>query len=165
MASLYFFFLLQQAGGLRYDRQLFLMDLERVHFDALPGFYQSLLDAWKGFGVHRSAEAYNCLMFLQEPLFYNHFLPGIPQSKALINKFIQGRVNKVCDLRDSSGSRWRSAGSLVTSLGCRSIRLVDQIVRIVFRKFGLLNIGWKVPVLWRIFGWLFSKLRCSPHFS
>ena len=88
MASLCFFFLLQQAGGLRNDRQLFLMDLERVHFGALPGFYQSLLDVWKGFGIHRSAEAYNCQMYFQEPLFYNQFLPGISQSKALVKKFI-----------------------------------------------------------------------------
>ena len=49
----------------------------------------------------------------------------------------------MCDLRDSSGSRWKSAGSVATSLGCRSVRLVDQIVRIVVRTFRLLNIGWE----------------------
>ena len=38
-------FLLQQANRLLYDRQLLLMDRERIQFGALPGFYQSLLDA------------------------------------------------------------------------------------------------------------------------
>ena len=152
-------FLLQQAGGLKYDRHLFLVDLERINYASLPGFYRSLLNAWKGFGVQRLNEVYNCRMFLQEPLFYNTFLLGVPHSQALIKKFIQGQVNKVRDLRDVSRSKWRSARSVADRLGIRSIRLVDQTVRIVVRKFRQLNIGWEGVDIGEDFWMTFPEIK------
>ena len=156
------FFLLQQAGGLLYDRQLFLIDLERIHLGSLPTFYQSLLETWKGFSIHRLIDAYNCRMFLQEPLFYNPFLPGIPQSNALIKNFVQGRVNKVCDLRDSAGLKWRPVGEIAASLESRSLRLVDQVIRSVIRKFRLLNIGWEGVGIEEDFRLGFPEIKVLP---
>ena len=136
------FFLLQQAGKLRYDRYLFLMDLEHINFVSLSKFYRSLLDIWKKFDVHQLLEAYNCRMFLQEPLFFNNF-SLVFLSHAMIQKCIQGGTNKVCDLRDISGVKWKPVGVVASAVCSRSVRLVDQVVRVVIRKFKQLNIGWE----------------------
>ena len=61
----------------------------------------------------------------------------------MIQKFIQGGVNEVCDLRDISGVKWKSVGVVASAVGSRSVRLVDQVVRVVIQKFKQLNIGWE----------------------
>ena len=71
----------------------------------------------------------------------------------------------MCDLRDSSGSRWKSAGSVVTSLGGRSVRLVDGIVRIVVRTFRLLNIVWEGVGIVEDFRLAFPKIKVLPPFQ
>ena len=65
----------------------------------------------------------------------------------------------MCDLRDISGVKWKPVGVVASAVGSRSVRLVDQVVHIVIRKFKQLNIGWEGVGIIEDFRLSFTKIK------
>lgn len=67
--------LLRRAGGLGYDRQLFLLSPGAVDITALTPFYRSVLSAWHQTVTVKRSIACPEGWVLQEPLIHNPLLP------------------------------------------------------------------------------------------
>lgn len=114
--------LLWRAGGLRLDRQLFLM--EPQFFTGLTPFYTSVLDAWKTLNHQRSPGYKPGLWLFEEPLFNNDLLCTTFFASATVKTaFIRAGVVKLGHLVQSSIER------LSEATGIRSLRMLQNLVR------------------------------------
>lgn len=81
--------LLRIAGGMNFDKHLFLMQLKKTEMVDLSPFYRSVLEAWKVFVVSRPSNTPAGFWLLEEPLFLNPFLP----SRLLSSENVQARLS------------------------------------------------------------------------
>ena len=81
--------ILQQASGLGYSLELFLIKLQHVDTSHLSTFYQSLLNAWQSLSVSRRQETYATNMFVEEPYFTTHCFLQYLEAVTFINTLLQ----------------------------------------------------------------------------
>ncbi len=123
--------LLRKTSGLLYDKQLFLLKSDEVDLKELTPFYKSMITAWrKTFIIHRDIlQPEDWIM--GEPLFHNPLIRvRILSSKSVESCFVKAGVVKLGDLR--SGDDWKTAESLQSVTGLRSLRLVRGIMKEVW---------------------------------
>ncbi len=123
--------LLRKTSGLLYDKQLFLLKSDEVDLKELTPFYKSMITAWrKTFIIHRDIlQPEDWIM--GEPLFHNPLIRvRILSSKSVESCFVKAGFVKLGDLR--SGDDWKTAESLQSVTGLRSLRLVRRIMKEVW---------------------------------
>ena len=134
--------ILQQASGLGYSLELFLIKLQHVDISHLSTFYQSLLNAWQSLSVSRQQETYATNMFVEEPLFYNPLFPAIPRSRDLYQHFIAAGIIKILHLRHDSGLGWKSVPEIADMTRIWSNRTIGKILREIVKKSSQLELKW-----------------------
>ena len=65
----------------------------------------------------------------------------------------------MCDLTDISEVKWKPVGVVTSAVGSRSVQLVDQVVRVVIRKFKRLNIDWEGVRIIEDFRLTFTEIK------
>ncbi len=106
----------------------FLLKSDEVDLKELTPFYKSMITAWrKTFIVHRDIlQPEDWIM--GEPLFHNPLIRvRILSSKSVESCFVKAGFVKLGDLR--SGDDWKTAESLQSVTGLRSLRLVRGIMK------------------------------------
>ncbi|MCI4376030.1 hypothetical protein PGIGA_G00183470 [Pangasianodon gigas] len=74
--------LLRRAGGMGFDKYLFVMKPQELDLLDLTPFYRSLLEAWRVFSLSRMPDAAAGVWLLEEPLFNNPLLQSRMLSSA-----------------------------------------------------------------------------------
>uniref|UniRef100_A0A8C2X602 Reverse transcriptase domain-containing protein n=1 Tax=Cyclopterus lumpus TaxID=8103 RepID=A0A8C2X602_CYCLU len=80
--------LLRKAGRLGYDKHLFLLQPQSVDLTGLTPFYQSVLQAWQVFTVHRRAVTTPGMWLFEEPLFGSSYV----SSQVLTSASLRSRL-------------------------------------------------------------------------
>ena len=121
--------LLRRAGGMGFDKHLFLMTMPEAVLAGLTPFYRSMLEAWKVFSASRTADTPVGMWLFEEPLFFNPFLPSALLSSAVLrSRLVATGYTKLGHLM--------STGTAAVSerTGIRSGRLLDQVMAEVQRS-------------------------------
>lgn len=115
--------LLQKAGRLGFDKQLFLMEPPAGGFKELPPFYNSILTVWKNLKVFRQPDPPPGMWIFEEPLFDNDFISADTfSSPTLRNHLAQAGILKLGHIARLSTEE------LADAIGMTSRRFLNGIV-------------------------------------
>ena len=115
--------LLWRAGGLGYDKQLFLLNSPQHKLTALTEFYTSVMDAWRTLNFKRPPDPTPGMWLFEEPLFDNGFLvTSVLTSTTVKEKFREAGIVKLGHLTRTSLER------LAEVTGIRSTRVLRSLV-------------------------------------
>lgn len=108
-----------------FDRHVFLLSHSELVQVTPHSFYGSVLKAWSLFTTAREEH-----FGLEEPLFSNTFWVKQPVTQSSVTQLLLGAgVTKLKDLIDQREGSWRSAEDLASTLGVRSLRMVEGLLR------------------------------------
>lgn len=108
-----------------------MLQLDELDLKDLTVFYKSMIIAWKKtFVIHREIlQPEEWIM--GEPLFHNPLIrTKILSSKSVESCFVKAGYTKLGDLR--SGDGWRTAETMQSVTGFRSLRLLRRIMEEVW---------------------------------
>ena len=91
--------LLWRAGGLAYDKQLFLMNSPQHKLTGLTHYYTSVIDTWRTLSFTRPPDPTPGMWLFEEPLFDNGFLADLSPN-----------ININIGKEQVQGGRYREAG-------------------------------------------------------
>ncbi len=139
--------ILQKAGGLKLDRHLFLMELEKMNLSGVTSFYRSMLYSWRTvFKVERDVDEPGSWI-KEEPLFFNSMVQTRLLSSVSVCACLQKHgIVKLGQLL--TNDQWESVETLKEVTGLKSARLTEKLVEEIvnalpsgYRK----NIGQRFP--------------------
>lgn len=85
--------LLKKAGGLGFDRQLFLMRTSECDLSGLTPFHGTVVEAWRTLNYSHSSDHKSGWWVFEEPLFFNSFLTSLVlSSQAMRSSFISAGI-------------------------------------------------------------------------
>ncbi len=124
--------ILKNAGGLGFDKHLFIMDLEKVNLSKITLFYKSVLQSWKTvFNVDRNSDDTGHWV-LEEPLFFNLMIQTRLLSSVSVSTVL--KRNGVVKLDNF----WRMmGGSRLISLKKLLVWNPNVLYQSRLRKFGI----------------------------
>lgn len=115
--------LLRKAGGMGFDKHLFLMQLQEAAMVDLTPFYRSVLEAWKVFSISRPSDLPVGFWLLEEPLFFNSFLPSrLLTSENVRTRLLAAGCNKLGHFLKSD------VEDLSQRSGVKSIRFIQKCI-------------------------------------
>ena len=122
--------LLWRAGGLGYDKQLFLLNSPLRRLTGLSHLYTSVIDAWRTLTITRPPDPTPGMWLFEEPLFNNGFLvlTSTSSSTTIQNKFREAGIGKLGHLTRTSLER------LAEVTGIRSTRMLRSLVDEVWQS-------------------------------
>ncbi len=117
--------ILKNAGGLGFDKHLFIMDLEKVNLSKITLFYKSVLQSWKTvFNVDRNSDDTGHWV-LGEPLFFNLMIQTRHLSSVSVSTVLKRNgVVQIRQLLEDDG--WKPVDILKEITGLKSERLVSK---------------------------------------
>ncbi|XP_075968244.1 adhesion G-protein coupled receptor G6 [Anarhichas minor] len=115
--------LLRRARRLGYDKHLFLLQAQSVDLTGLTPFYQSVLQAWRVFTVHRRAVTTPGMWLFEEPLFGSSYITSqVLTSVSLRSRLREAGCVKLGHLMKTS------IPQLAELINIRSSRLLLRLV-------------------------------------
>lgn len=121
--------LLMKAGGLGFDRQLFLMRTSECDLSGLTPFYGTVVEAWRTLSYSRSPDHKSGWWVFEEPIFFNSFLTSsVLSSQAMRSSFISAGITRLGHLTAST------VKELAEATGVRSTRVLHGLQEEVWQS-------------------------------